>query len=802
MSGHVRAASPRIALIGGTEPALHHAVQAGIRIAFVHREDYAVPEWAATAANVELFPVDYTEIEVLVALLEREHAQDPFIAVLSLTEDGLEPAALVSERLELPGTPAETVRLLRHKDLMRARLADAGLSPVEYAVVDSLAALEAASAEFARPVIVKPVDGAGSAAVTIVAEPGEAATAWAAIVATGHDRAMVEELLEGREVSVESFSSEGQHLVVAITDKLVGPKSIELGHSVPAIVPDEAEIVAVVTAFLDAMGLADGPAHTEVMLTDRGPRVIEGHNRVGGDRIRVLVDHVYGLDLTQLAVLVPCGLVDAPRARPEPRGGCAVRYVTATPGRVDAVNLPDQTEVDGFAVSLGVDVSVGGTVNHLRSSYDRVAWVLADGRDAADAAERADRLAERVQVSTSPIPSRGILINSRKTLPEDFLSHPLLTDLVIITEPPYAGNFGDRDVRLVDDINDVLAVRRIVADIFAEMGEMPVLAPSEHAVLTAGYLRSYFGLPGLGFDTANRFANKLAMKLALRAAGLPVTSFARLDRLDDIAEFGKTHGWPVIVKPSFGGGAVNVVRIDSPEDAAALRDSDAGRALLATGVPLLAERYVNVEIEYEIDAVVEHGRTVFSMVSEYLKPLLGGGLCAAVEVEDPDLLKRFEELHQRVVEAMGLDAGVTHLEVFGVGSELVVGEIACRPGGAAVVPSIRSARGVDLWGALIETSLNRPVTLEQHVRKGIHGWGVLPVNRGTIVSMTEPDMLRALPGVVDVSMTHQVGDTVSYRMFSAAGSGEFLIEGDDAPEAWTRLRDVFKTFTIEVRDLE
>lgn len=115
---------------------------------------------------------------------------------------------------------------------------------------------------------------------------------------------LAEEFLSGHEVSVEGFSQDGVHSVVAVTDKLLGEGGsgfIEAGHSVPARV-DEAirqGIVDLTGRLLDAVGLVEGPSHTEIMITDAGLRIIESHNRAGGDNIPELVRLAYGVDLVR-----------------------------------------------------------------------------------------------------------------------------------------------------------------------------------------------------------------------------------------------------------------------------------------------------------------------------------------------------------------------------------------------------------------------------------------------------------------------------------------------------------------------
>ena len=61
-------------------------------------------------------------------------------------------------------------------------------------------------------------------------------------------------------------------------------------------------------SFLDAVGLVEGPAHTEIRLARNGPRIIESHNRNGGGRINELVRLTFGFDIKATAPGWACGL--------------------------------------------------------------------------------------------------------------------------------------------------------------------------------------------------------------------------------------------------------------------------------------------------------------------------------------------------------------------------------------------------------------------------------------------------------------------------------------------------------------
>ncbi len=73
------------------------------------------------------------------------------------------------------------------------------------------------------------------------------------------------------------------------------------------------------------------------MLTSRGPRIVESHNRVGGDRINELAEIAYGVDMERYALTAGLGVLEPLTASPEPRGGAAIRFLTPDrrPGRRD-----------------------------------------------------------------------------------------------------------------------------------------------------------------------------------------------------------------------------------------------------------------------------------------------------------------------------------------------------------------------------------------------------------------------------------------------------------------------------------
>jgi biotin carboxylase len=410
-------ARPVIAVIGGKAKIVKKARELGLRVIYIqYPRSYREEHWAYVD---QALLMDYSDTERLLPLAKALHQVYPFQRIVSLFELGLLPAAQVAELLGLGGTPRATVELLLDKWQMRQRLNALGVSPVAAAIGRTEQDLRAFAREHGFPVVVKPTREAGSICVLAVRDEAELTAILARyreladafdpeLLAGPLDDFLMEEYLDGPEISVETLSFDGRHVLVAITDKLVGdgPGFVEIGHSMPSRHPGPVleQAGALVHAFLDAVGLREGPAHTEMKLTARGPVIIESHNRVGGDKIGELAELVYGVDMDKYALGIPFGLVEPLLESPKAAGAAAIRFLTPPPGRVTEVVGAGPITGDPALVELEITVAPGGTVPELTWSEDRVGHVIARGETAEEAIAHCERLLAAVRIRTEPVP--------------------------------------------------------------------------------------------------------------------------------------------------------------------------------------------------------------------------------------------------------------------------------------------------------------------------------------------------------------------------------------------------------------
>ncbi|MCH0538569.1 ATP-grasp domain-containing protein [Streptomyces sp. MUM 203J] len=353
-------------------------------------------------ASVREFAVDYQHGPSFRDFVDGVLRRIAPVAVLSLTELGLEPAAAAARRLGAVGVAPEAVRDTRDKVRMRRALERTApqLNPPFAAGDDERGLVERVFGDGCA-VVAKPAGGTGSHGVRLLREMAELGEELRC------PGVVLERYVEGREFSVEALSSGGRHRIMGVAEKRVGPGGfVEVAHVMP---PPELEagaegrVVGAVEELLDAVGLADGPSHTEVKLGGDGRvTVIETHTRPGGDGIPDLVRLTTGVDWRRAALGWALG--EEPR-RGEPAAKAAASvFLTAPPGRVALVHpAPAPPHVD--LAAWEVYVEPGDPVQPLRSSADRLGMaLLTSGDGPAACAAAVDGLLARPVVVTEPEP--------------------------------------------------------------------------------------------------------------------------------------------------------------------------------------------------------------------------------------------------------------------------------------------------------------------------------------------------------------------------------------------------------------
>ncbi len=220
----------------------------------------------------------------------------------------------------------------------------------------------------------------------------------------------------------------------------------------------------------------------------------------------------------------------------------------------------------------------------------------------------------------------------------------------------------------------------------------------EPLVLAAARLRQVLGVPGMSVDTVMGFRDKQLMKDRVAAAGLRVPHAARVRTMSEAVAAAQRFGFPLCVKPIAGAGSADTYRVDDASDLKLVLDA-------MQHVPEASvEEFVEGE-EFTYDTLCIDGRPVFHQVAQYLpRPLVARTVhdISPIILTFRDLsaprLQQGIELGQRVLSALGMGTGFTHMEWYRkADGEVVFGEIGCRPGGARLVDQMNFGSDIDLY---------------------------------------------------------------------------------------------------------
>ncbi|MFD6936845.1 pyridoxal-phosphate dependent enzyme [Streptomyces goshikiensis] len=338
------------------------------------------------------------------AVQARFRAQE--IAGITTTSDFYVPTvAELATWLGAPGNPAEAMRTCRDKAKLRETLARAGVRQPRFVVVRDAAAGVTAAAKVGLPCVVKPVDDSGSTNVLRCTSAEEVSAHVTHILArTVNARglptagaALVEELADGPEYSVEMFSVEGRHHCVGITAKSVTgtPYFVEHQHLFPAPVPPAVaeELARTARAALTAAGVRSGPTHTELRLVADGPVIIEVNPRLAGGMIPEMIRLATGTGLLEQQVRAATG--QEPLLEPEFARQGGIRFLIAErAGRVLAIEGADRAAAVAGVDRVTVTVRPGAEVRPAQDAYGRLGYIIATSErpeeieDVLDAAER------------------------------------------------------------------------------------------------------------------------------------------------------------------------------------------------------------------------------------------------------------------------------------------------------------------------------------------------------------------------------------------------------------------------------
>ncbi len=246
------------------------------------------------------------------------------------------------------------------------------------------------------PAVVKPADANSSKGVRKVLNRADAIEAMdQARRISRSGRVVVEEFMEGRELSIDVLITDGLAEVIMISENIKSRKNKDLFTIVEGRYSPELEaqllepVQRIAQAITSELGLRHSALLVQCITDGTDTRVIEFTTRLGGGSKHHFIKAVTGVDiLAEFLALICNEKVDRPRHPVEDRPWAALRYLYGVPGVVVAYEGFDEAKHSGAIENHFLYKPIGTHATGMIQSGDRLAGLLCLERSAHDLEQR------------------------------------------------------------------------------------------------------------------------------------------------------------------------------------------------------------------------------------------------------------------------------------------------------------------------------------------------------------------------------------------------------------------------------
>lgn len=283
------------------------------------------------------------------------------------------------------------------------------------------------------------------------------------------------------------------------------------------------------------------------------------------------------------------------------------------------------------------------------------------------------------------------------------------------------------DHHLVADINDLDKINEYIEK------TKPCFITSDQSdvsTLIVAQLSEKWGLIGNHSKVIKYFSNKFAMCELCKSIGIQVPETALIDSVEDVCQFGKTYGFPIIIKPIDATMSRGFRKLENQDDVQEQIITDC--LTFSKSKQIIAQKFIDGDM-ITLEGVCSGGkhRTIASSKKDkYLKPGINSGVRYPCNLA---VLKDVIQFNDRYVEAAGMIFGLTHGEYIVNENGQYFIEIGARGGGSGIadkiVPWVSGVNSYDimfrsLCGQIIDVKslslLNRPAHLKYYTQEEVN----------------------------------------------------------------------------------
>ena len=317
-------------------------------------------------------------------------------------------------------------------------------------------------------------------------------------------------------------------------------------------------------------------------------------------------------------------------------------------------------------------------------------------------------------------------------------------------------------------------------------------------VPTMAYVAEKMGLPGMGYETALNFTDKVRMRELSLAAGVPNPAFTRCRTLEECFVALDRIGYPAMIKPVDSQSSRGVFKVANREQ---LAIAFVNALNFSREKAVIIEQYLN-GVEITVESACVDGRVITIGVSDkdhfIHNPTVANRLTYPAALPE-SVLNHVCNVNSLTVQTLGLKNGIAHAEFFIVDDEPYLVEIAARGGGSHVYSHIVPfLAGQQLNQNYLEYIVGSAFSCTFPSEKRAANLAFFDFPAGRVCAINGVEDVKKIPGVELLLLEFNVGDVIQSAVDDRSRLGQVVIFGNSREEVLSTTRLVQQTIQVEV----
>lgn len=351
------------------------------------------------------------------------------------------------------------------------------------------------------------------------------------------------------------------------------------------------------------------------------------------------------------------------------------------------------------------------------------------------------------------------------------------------------------------DYQNCEEARRVVEEHHAQYPFDGIFTYREYAVLSTAYIAEAIDLPWNSVSSIQVIRNKHLTRKCLSEAGLKQPKSIYCKSAQDAIETFELNqhisSW--IIKPASGSGSMGVFKVTHlPE----LKEAIHSVSQIVGESGFLLEEYI-IGQEYSVEGIVDKGRAVTLAVTEkhttHAPNFVETGHVIPAPIE-AGLRAQIANEVDLALQAIGIQTGLFHVEVFVSNYQVMIGEVHARPGGDFIELLVESALSIEYYGLAFDQQLGLPMNLENIDSKQFATIQFLLPSPGVVTKIEGLDKLKFHPNVIRVDISLKEGSVIPEVSSSFTRSGSFIVVAESYKKVRQLTDELLSGIKLEVRE--